>query len=131
MSETIASVPFGETASTFPGADGNCVTVPDVSSSIRPLVFCCEKSVPRNAGPEVVPKGMTRELGVAVRLIPAPAVFAGEDAPPEVLIATSVLTQPARFAHPSLVTKTVWLGVVLVWPVVTRITFDGYTGWLG
>ena len=131
MSETITRFPFGDTANTFPGAEGNCVTAFAVENTIRPLVFCCEKSVPRNAEPMVVPKGTTREFGVAVRPIAAPTVFAGLDAVPDVLIGTIVLTQPARFAHPSLVTSTVWLGVVLNWPETTRITFAGYTGWLG
>jgi hypothetical protein len=131
VSETITRTPFGETASTFPGAEGNCVTPPDAARTIIPLVFCCEKSVPRNAEPLALPSGKTREFGVAVRAIAAPTVFAGEEAVPAELIGTIVLMQPARFAHPSLVTKTVWLGVALVGPDVTRITFDEYTGWLG
>lgn len=125
VSDTITEFPFGETASAFPGAEGNCVTVFEVENTISPLVFCCEKSVPRNTEPVVVPVGMTKELGVAVRLIAAPTEFAGLEAVPEVLIGTIVLTQPARFAHPSLVTRTVWLGVRLVWPTITRITFPG------
>jgi hypothetical protein len=74
---------------------------------------------------------MTKELGVSFMVVAVPTVLAGDEKLPEELIGTIVLMQPVRFAHPSLVTKTVWFGVVLNRPETTRITFAGYTGWLG
>ena len=113
VSDRMALVPSGETASTLPGADGNEVTdevAEDAFSTINPLVPSSPRSVPRSA--EVPLGSITREFGVAGRLIGVPTVFAGT------AIGVMVLIQPFIVPHPVLETQIV--SEAAAFPAVTR-----------